>query len=192
MDRQQPKGQYDAERGLIIDPRTGQATPVTQGGQPIGPKNKEMTDSQAKALLFGQRAKDADAILNKMAAAGTNRPSIIKQGVEGIPGVGGALGAAANAFIATPDQQSVEQAQRDFVNAVLRRESGAVISPSEFANAQQQYFPQVGDTPQVIAQKAKNRALATDLIMREVPAQHRGQAGGGAPSLDDLLKKYGG
>jgi hypothetical protein len=180
--------------GYVRVGRDNQAVPITMGGQPVMGKTaapKDLNDAQSKALLFGTRAQEANSILGKMAASGTNRPSLIKQGVEGLPMVGGALGAAANAAIATPDQQSVEQAQRDFVNAVLRRESGAVISDQEFGNAQRQYFPQVGDGPQVIAQKARNRALATDLILREVPAQHRG-APSGQPSLDDLLKKYGG
>lgn len=57
--------------------------------------------------------------------------------------------------------QKFNQAKRNFVNAVLRNESGAVISPSEFDNADKQYFPQPGDTPEVLAQKAKNRDLVT-------------------------------
>ena len=58
------------------------------------------------------------------------------------------------------DRQQFEQAKRDFVNATLRRESGAVISDSEFANADKQYFPQPGDGPEVIAQKRRNREIA--------------------------------
>lgn len=53
--------------------------------------------------------------------------------------------------------QSYMQAARNFINAVLRRESGAVISPSEFSEARQQYLPQPGDTPEALAQKAENR-----------------------------------
>jgi hypothetical protein len=53
----------------------------------------------------------------------------------------------------------MEQAQRDFVNAILRKESGAAISPTEFASASKQYFPQPGDSPAVIAQKANNRTI---------------------------------
>ena len=45
-------------------------------------------------------------------------------------------------FMKTTDRQKYEQAQRDWVNANLRKESGAVISDSEFANASKQYFPQ--------------------------------------------------
>lgn len=58
-------------------------------------------------------------------------------------------------------ERQVRQAQREFVNAILRRESGAVISDSEFASAAQQYFPQPGDGPAVIQQKraARQRAL---------------------------------
>lgn len=54
--------------------------------------------------------------------------------------------------------QNYEQAKRNFVNSVLRRESGAAISPSEFKSAEKQYFPQPGDSPKVIAQKKANRA----------------------------------
>lgn len=58
-------------------------------------------------------------------------------------------------------ERRVRQAQREFVNAILRRESGAVIADSEFASAAQQYFPQPGDRAVVIAQKraARQRAI---------------------------------
>lgn len=51
-----------------------------------------------------------------------------------------------------------EQAERNFINATLRRESGAAISPQEFSSAEKQYFPRAGDTPAILAQKAANRA----------------------------------
>ena len=62
-------------------------------------------------------------------------------------------------FTKGEDYQSYEQAQRNFLNAVLRRESGAVISPTEFAEGRRQYFPQPGDKPKVLAQKKANRDL---------------------------------
>lgn len=57
------------------------------------------------------------------------------------------------------EYKQIEQAQRDFLNATLRRESGAAIAESEFKNAQLQYFPQPGDTPEVVKQKQKNREM---------------------------------
>ena len=60
--------------------------------------------------------------------------------------------------------KQIEQAQRDFINAVLRRESGAVIGEQEFENARLQYFPQPGDTPKVVEQKQKNREMQFEKI----------------------------
>jgi hypothetical protein len=62
------------------------------------------------------------------------------------------------------ERQQFEQAQRDFVNATLRRESGAAISDTEFANAKQQYFPQPGDSTEVVAQKTANRQLTINSL----------------------------
>jgi hypothetical protein len=72
----------------------------------------------------------------------------------------------------------VEQAQRDFINAVLRQESGASIGSSEFDSAKRQYFPQPGDTPEVIAQKRANRELVIKGFAR--------QAGSGARDIAEI------
>jgi hypothetical protein len=74
-----------------------------------------------------------------------------------VPFVGDALGTLTNWTQSEP-QQKVEQAQRNFINAVLRRESGAVIGSEEFDNARKQYFPQPGDEQGTIAQKQMQSA----------------------------------
>ena len=75
--------------------------------------------------------------------------------------------------------QRQEQAERDFVNAVLRQESGAAIAESEFESARKQYFIQPGDNEGVVAQKRKNRitalngmllAAGEDAVLPEPPA----------------------
>ena len=137
-----------------------------------GGANKPLNDSQSKALLFGSRMREADKLLSELSAKGVDMPSLTKQAADSVPFVGGALGALANAG-QNPDQQSVEQAQRDFVNAVLRRESGAAISPGEFDSARKQYFPAIGDSKQVKEQKARNRQLAIDGLLAEVPEGKR-------------------
>lgn len=152
---------YDPERGLAVNVRAGLARPVaTIDGKPIGAKDKPMTEGQAKAALFGARAEQSDKILADLAAKGT---------VKSVPGsnapfVGGAITA-----ISSEQQQQLSQAKRDFINAVLRRESGAVISPEEFENAEKQYFPQIGDKPETVKQKAANRATAIRGIQVEIP-----------------------
>lgn len=74
--------------------------------------------------------------------------------------LGQAFNTLAPSFLKSAEGQMIEQAQRDFINAKLRQESGAVISPTEFDNAKKQYFPQPGDTAEVIAQKQRNMTTA--------------------------------
>lgn len=70
-------------------------------------------------------------------------------------------------FMKSADQQSFEQAKDNFVTAVLRRESGAVISDSEFDREDKKYFPQPGDKPETVAQKAVARNTAINNLYRE-------------------------
>jgi len=67
------------------------------------------------------------------------------------------------------EYKQIEQAQRDFVNAVLREESGAAIAESEFENAIKQYFPQPGDTAEVVRQKQINRQQQFEKLNNEEP-----------------------
>lgn len=121
---------------------------------------KAPTEFQGKSAGYGARAEQADKIITSL--EGNYSPAAInsKVSVEGTPLVGGILGAATNKFALSANDQRAEQAQRDFVNAVLRQESGASISASEFDNARRQYFPQPGDSKDVLTQKAQNRKLA--------------------------------
>ena len=155
---------YDATRGGRVNLDTNQLEPVLQSGVPIGSIEKPLTEMQGKAVGFASRADEADKIINVVGEGGKYTPSLIKAGAESVPLVGGALGTAANLFAPSSKEQQIEQAQRNFVNALLRQESGASISPTEFSNAQRQYFPQVGDSPEVILQKAANRKTSIDAL----------------------------
>lgn len=70
-------------------------------------------------------------------------------------------------FLKSGDRKSYEQAQKNFVTAVLRQESGASIAPSEFKDAEAIYFPQRGDTPENVAQKAATRNTVINNFYRE-------------------------
>jgi len=50
-----------------------------------------------------------------------------------------------------------EDAARQFTAGVLRKETGAVISESEIDNVMSRFVPQVGDSPDTIAQKSRAR-----------------------------------
>lgn len=108
-----------------------------------GPK---LTDSQANAAGFAKRIEQSEQIFNDLSKSGYDPTT---------------MGAAASRMLPEyfkPGQlKQQEQAERNFINAVLRRESGAAISPSEFQSAEKQYFPRAGDPPEVLAQKLANR-----------------------------------
>lgn len=61
-----------------------------------------------------------------------------------------------------PNLKSYEQIKRDFVSAVLRKESGAAISPKEFDEEDKKYFPQPGDTDEQLQQKVVSRKQAIE------------------------------
>ena len=109
---------------------------------------------------------ESNKVINDLDKAGT---SASVPGMDAGWGVGRVVTAMAG-----ESQQKLGQAKRDFLNAVLRRESGAVIGQSEFESGDKQYFPQVGDTKGVIEQKARNRDLAIQGILAEVPKGQRG------------------
>lgn len=138
-----------------------QQTPDGPQFVPVGsPKAQierpEFTVSQATAAGYADRMAQADAILSDPKLSAVQADLGEQRG--NIWGIGN--------FIASPEFQQADQAQRDFINAILRRESGAVISDSEFANARRQYFPQPGDSNAVLMQKAANRQNAIHGVAR--------------------------
>ena len=137
-----------------IQPRTGVAQQITVQGTagggaptPLAGPAKPPTEDQAKAAGFANRMLQANDVIEKLNFQPTRMGNI----ASAIPG---------SNFLLPSERQQAEQAQRNFINSILRRESGAAIAPSEFESAAKQYFPQPGDKPEVLEQKRQNRALA--------------------------------
>lgn len=178
------------------NPFTGETTPIAGGTPPnnYSPTNptqptiptlngKSLTDAQSTALGYAQRMNDADQLINSLSKVGTSGWQSL---LAGIPVVGNLL--------TSSDKQQLDQAERNFVNAVLRRESGAAISPSEFDSAAQQYFPQPGDSDAVINQKTANRERVIGSLSQSanVPTSYiTGSSASSSGSYQDYLKAIG-
>lgn len=125
-------------------------------GMPVGSAassmDKPLTEGQAKEVGYGTRAQEASKILDQIGSNYSPAKLNAATAVENVPLVGWAANSALG-----DNEQMIGQAQRNFINAVLRQESGAAIASSEFANAKKQYFPQPGDSEAVKAQKKANR-----------------------------------
>lgn len=139
-----------------IHKATGEISRPDISGAQTAPNNPFMTggkmnESQSKDGLYASRMLNSERVLRDPAVISA-ATSLREQGLSRIP-------VAGNYMVSTAFQK-YDQAQRDFINATLRRESGAVISDSEFDNARKQYFPQPGDSEEKLAQKQKNRIEA--------------------------------
>jgi len=160
--------------GLRVITRPDGTTEIVQGG----PAGLDLTEGQSKATGFFGRSKASNQIVSGLEQEGTQLRNVISKAVP--------LGN----YLRTPEGQQYDQAKRDFINAVLRQESGAVIGESEFANADLQYFPQPGDGPEVIAQKRRNREMAVRAL--EVSAGEGAAAiqGNGAEAPASSVIRY--
>ena len=119
-----------------------QAKKIRKGPQP--------KSTQFDAGKFGVRVEQAEQVFNELEKGGFDRASYqTSLQATALPGA-----------LKSQDLKSQEQAERNFVNAVLREESGAAIAPSEFESAEKQYFPRAGDSAKVLAQKKRNRQVA--------------------------------
>lgn len=125
---------------------------------------KPLTEAQSNAYLFGTRMQANHKILTDFESKGIN--GSIAQHLFGDN--------KATNFASRPEHQQYAQAKRDFINAVMRKESGAAIGKDEFASADKQYFPQIGDSPAVIQQKQQAREQAIKGIMAAIPQGFQG------------------
>lgn len=156
---------YAPGRGGIVIPRLAKSfnlpetttfIPRKPQAAPAAPKDAKATEAEKTAALFGKRMEQSDTILQQLENDAEFDISSLSSSVQ-----------RSDKF---PDRfksekiKSYEQAQRNFINAVLRKESGASISPTEFDSAMKQYFPQDGDSPDLIAQKMENRLLAIEAM----------------------------
>lgn len=145
-------------QGVFGQPAGG-GQPQPLGGQPAGNipiTEPKVTVDEKKAMTFADRMYTSGKIIDDMGTAGSGK---LDQIASQVPGVG--------EYLTSDDFKKVDQAKRDFINAQLRRESGAVIAESEFDNANKQYFPQPNDTPEVLEQKKRNRQIVIDGMARD-------------------------
>lgn len=164
----------ETENGpMLVNTRTGQAQPVMMGGQPIEGAGKPLTETQSNAVAFGARALEANRIATELENKGVTNIGKTRSFVGGVLGTAPFVGekleqTAISAFNPlpefmggpSPEQQQTAQARRNFISAVLRKESGAAISPKEYADEEKKYFPEIGDSQQAIEQKQEARRLA--------------------------------
>jgi hypothetical protein len=144
--------------GFVTGP-DGKPIPIPPGVDPKTFRNEvsranakaaagEKTEVQAKAEIFANKME----MSNKEISDGIGT-SLTGKIASGIP-----LGN----YVQSPEYQKYKQASSNFITALLRQESGAAISKSEFDRYDKEYMPQPGDSKEVLAQKAQARQVAIE------------------------------
>ena len=118
------------------------------------PDNSKANETQSNTQTFLKMMDEAEGNLSKLPAMAA--ASRWDRGLDAIPFGHG---------FTSPEYQQAEQAQRQFIQAWLRKTSGAAISPAEFEAEGKKFFPQPGDGPEVIAQKAAARKAAREGLL---------------------------
>lgn len=159
-----PSGALKPLAGGPADPRTVNALAMAKRAgetpQSLNPmialgSDKPPTEDMGKAGGFADRMLTAEQDFRPRESVLTDRWDRFKAQQ---PIFGNAL--------QSDDRRLAEQAKSNFINAQLRRESGAAINKDEFDRADRQYFPQPGDDARTIAQKRINRRDAIQAMIR--------------------------
>jgi hypothetical protein len=125
------------------------------GGQQVKGVSGAPTEAQSTAAGFAQRMELSNSIINNLPAG--VQPGWGTRAAEAVPFIGGAMARSGQSV----ETQKYDQAAQDWIRAKLRKESGAAIGKDEMVQEYNTYFPQVGDSPEKLAQKAEARRVAT-------------------------------
>lgn len=167
---------------------------TTRRGQEVTLRGQDLTDARAREALiqgkaptgemltaagYADRMTATEKIMQPIEEAG-GRPGVIESGLAAVPAAGKML-----SNVWRPEaRQRYRQAQEDWVRAKLRKESGAVIADEEMDREIRVYFPQIGDSPGVIAQKRQAREVAARSMARSAGPRFQGGSQPGADVID--------
>jgi hypothetical protein len=150
--------------------KAGGEPSIIEGVTPPPPKPVPTTEAENTASGFLGRMQAAERIIGQLDGGELTLGTSI---VGGLPLVGD----YAQRKVMNEKQQQYKQAADDWIRAKLRKESGAVIGESEREEEYKTYFPQPGDKPANIQQKAMAR--------RQAEQQLTQSAGRAAPQLTE-------
>ena len=186
-----------APQGMSIRTTPDGGVELVQGA---GISQRPLTEGQSKDTTYATRAEGALPVLDRydvaLADIGDRALDVDPTGLL-------------RGRMQSTDYQLGKQAGDEFLQAILRKDTGAAITADEQQLYGVTYLPQPGDSPEVIAQKRQARSRALEALKAGLPpsaivAQERAleQSGSGAAapttpdtaqmSDDELLQMYGG
>lgn len=141
-----------AKKGNGFSVTTADGTTVQMGGAQNAPK---LNETESKSLIYYDRANAAEETLNQHEKQLT---SLSQKAGAGIPLVGN--------YLVSDEFQQAQQAGREFLASILRKDTGAAITQQEFDLYGPMFLPMPGDSAAVLAQKKESRRIAIDAIQK--------------------------
>jgi hypothetical protein len=146
-----------APSGMAIEVGADGQVRVTQGP---GVQARPLTEGQSKDTVYATRAAGALPILDQYDVALTSLGDIV-------------LGADPTGIVRgrmqSTEYQLARQAGDEFLQAILRKDTGAAITKQEQELYGKTYLPEQGDGPELIAQKRQARLRALKAIEAGLP-----------------------
>ena len=150
---------YSSDKSNTIQGPDGKMITMPEGADPKTWRNEitrinadvaagKKTEVQAKAEIFANKMEQSNKSITDN--VGTSLAGKIASGLP--------LGN----YVQSAEYQKYKQASSNFITALLRQESGAAISKTEFDRYEKEYMPQPGDSSQVLAQKTEARRVAIE------------------------------
>lgn len=177
---------------LSVNPETGQVE-FKQGG-PAGATDPKLTEGQSKDAFYYIRGEGANDALAANEQSLTNLKDTV---VGGIPLAGN--------FFTSEGFKNANRDGKEFLAAVLRKDSGGAITPEEWSSYGPMYLPAPGDDADQLARKREARQRAMDalkavsgpgkVVIDEYMRQSNGKKYPGAPEIgfvEDGFKYIGG
>lgn len=140
--------------GLSVQTNPDGTTTVTQGGP------MKMTEQQSKDNVYAFRAEGALPVIDEL------ENSLLSLG-ENVAENAGVIGN----YLQSEDYQKARNAGREFLASILRKDTGAAVTPSEEELYGQMYLPKPGDKPGTVAQKRLARKRALEAIKMGLPPE---------------------
>lgn len=125
-----------------------------------GANIKPLTEGQSKDTVFATRAEGSLPLIDKYGGALTSLGE----------SVGGQTPVVGN-YLKSPEFQQAEQAGKEFLQAILRKDTGAAITPAETNEYGSVYLPRPGDSKELLEQKRLSRLRALEALKAGMPPQ---------------------
>lgn len=134
-------------------------------------KKKEYKPDELKGAVFYNKANNAYTALDMIEKDGFSTVAF----------------ALSPQFLKSDKGRAYIAAKEEYITAVLRRESGAAIGDPEFERYNKIYFPRVGDSPKVIANKAAKRKVMLQNLALQTNGAYQDERYYVAPEVKTII-----